>query len=543
MASITPNDVLIAQQLIEAERGRFQPNLSASYDGSRIDQPPNAFLGPGIAVNTKRDSVNALARVTQPLTTGGSLSVGLEPPTAYLFFPNGVNPGRFNPIYSMDYVLRVKQPILRGRGREVTLAPVRIAQLQANQSRWELEETLNSQMRSLAEAYWQLYAAHIQLQAVKSILPVAEESVRVEELRLQADRSILADVARARFQLDGFRRTESMMQGNVRTRVLQLRQLMGGQPHVQPLFLPSEKPSETPPPEDVPSLVQVALENRPTLNQLRERVSQKGVELAVARNMVLPGVDFRGEYRMDGLTDRLDSSFRQAATSDYTDWTLGLIMDVPIGNKTNRSRRQAAELSLAREHLRLSAIEQNVAFEVTQLVSDLQMQWQRLQIAKQQAMETQEWLRVSRIRYTQPPATKTSQDWLLLALTDLQSAMRAYVDAIGDVGQALADYSTLLEKLKQAQGMSVYQWRQQAELEMIGGHSGLKYQDYRIDPSHTINVFRAQPSTQESQRPVDIPASNSGVTLGHSFLHGASALPPEFGSDVANSLSDQNHAN
>lgn len=253
VASITPTDVLITEQRIAVEQGRFQPRLGASFDGSQIDQPPNAFFGPGIAANTRRDTASVFARVTQPLSTGGSVSLGLEPPLAYLYLPNGVDPGEFNPIYSTDYVLRVNQPVLRGAGRDVVLAPIQIARAQANQSRWALEEVLNSQIRSIAEGYWRLYAAHLELEAVKTILPLAEESVRVEELRWQADRSIPADVARARFQRDGFRRTQTVMQGNLRKRVLQLRQLLGGQPEVQPLLLPSERPSEDPPPEDASS--------------------------------------------------------------------------------------------------------------------------------------------------------------------------------------------------------------------------------------------------------------------------------------------------
>ncbi|HQX49329.1 MAG TPA: TolC family protein [Planctomycetaceae bacterium] len=525
VAAITPTDVLIAEQQIAVEQGRFQPKLAANYDGSRINEPPNAFFGPGIAANTRRDSVNAFARVTQPFSTGGSLSMGLEPPTAYLYLPNGVDPGEFNPLYSTDYVLRVNQPLLRNRGRAVTLAPIRISQLQANQSRWELEEVLNSQIRSLIEGYWRLYSAHLQLQAVKSILPVAEESVRVEQLRLEADRSILADVARARFQLDGFRRSKSTMEGALRTRVLQLRQLMNGEPNVQPLFLPSEKPSETPPPEDVSTLVQVALENRPTLNRLRERLNQRNVELAVARNQVLPVMDFRGEYRMDGLTDSLDASFRQAATAQYTDWTLGVGVEIPIGNKTNLSRRQIAEFAVARDHLRLRATEQNVSFEIVQLVSNLKMQWQKLQIAKQQAQETQEWLRVSRIRYTQPPASSASQDWLLLALTDLQSAMRAYVDAIGNVGDAMADYSTTLAELNQAQGISVYQWRQDSVQEVPGGHAGLWIHDYRTAPGQTIQILSAPPQTEVFQLPDGISAPSTGISGGHSFLPDPMAAP------------------
>ena len=526
IAAITPADVEIAEKRIDSQRGQFQPRLSANFDGSQIDQPPNAFFGPGIAANTRRDVTSANARITQPLETGGTLSVGIEPPTAYLYFPGGVGAGQFNPIYSTDYVVRVNQPVLRGAGKKIALAPIRIAQIQANQARWELEEVLNSQIRSITEGYWRLYAAHLQVHAVKSVIPLAEESVRVETLRLKADRSILADVARARVQLDGFRRTESTMQGVVRKRVLQLRQLMGGQPLVDPLLLPSEKPVDTLPPGDTQSLIQVAMQSRPTLNVLRERIRERSLNLGIAQNNVLPSVNLRGDYWMNGLSDRLDDSFRQAATADYTDWTLGFAVDVPLGNKTARSQRKIAELSLAREQMRLLATEQNVAFEITELVSDLQAAWQRMEIAKRQTLETQEWLRVSRIRYTQPPAAGSSQDWLLLALTDLQSAMRSYVDAISDLSEAVAAYNTLLAELQQAQGLSRYEWRKwdasRQVTGMLGGHSGPGYDDYRRNPAAVIHA-RQSSSTSETAAIPYPPLTAPEFSPGHSFL----SQPPE----------------
>lgn len=519
IAEITPADVAIAEARINAERGRFQPELTANFDGSQVNQPPNAFFGPGIAANTRRDVASANARITQPLPTGGSLSVGIEPPTAYLFFPDGVGAGEFNPIYSTDYVIRVKQPVLRGAGRKIALAPIRIAQTQANQTRWDLEEVLNSQIRSITQGYWQLYSAHLQLHAVRSVMPLAEESVRIEMLRLQADRSILADVARARVQLDGFRRTESAMQGTVRKRVLQLRQLIGGQPLIDPLLVPSEKPVETQPPSDTSSLIQVAMMSRPSLNLLRERIKERSLVLGVAENGVLPSLDLRGDYWMNGLAERLDDSFRQANTGNYSDWTLGFGVDVPLGNKTARSRRRMAELSLAREQMRLAATEQGVAFEITELVSDLLAAWQRTEIARRQTQETQEWLRVSRIRYTQPPVAGNSQDWLLLALTDLQSAMRAYVDAISDLSDAVADYNTLLAELQQAQGMSVYEWRQQtvAPTGFHAGHASPGSLDYRSSPD---SVARQLVPPAESQSPGDFYSGSRQAppSTGHSFL-------------------------
>lgn len=521
VASITPNDVMMAAQQIEVEQGRFQPRFTGNLDASRIDDPPSTFFGPGISTNTRRDATNAMARVTQPLASGGSFSMGIEPATAYLYFPNGVSPSQLNPLYSTDVVVRARQPVLQGAGRDVALAPIRISQVRTNQSRLQLEEILNSQIRSVTEGYWRLYAAHLQVQAVNAVLPLAKESVRIESLRMTADRSIPADVARAQVQFDGFRRSESTVLGQMRKRSLQLRQLMGGDPQIVPLLLPSERPLEIAPPDDPAEFIQVALQNRPMLNQMRERVNEKRILWGVAKNRVLPSLDLRGEYWWNGLSNRLDDSFSQTSSGNYSDWTLGFGVEIPIGNRTAQSQRQIAELAIAREQLILAATEKQVSFEIAQLVSDLQAAWQHMAIAKRQAQETQEWLRVSRIRYTQPPAANTSQDWLLLALTDLQSAMRAYVDAISNVGDAIADYSTLLAQLQQAQGRSVYEWQQQSNIASenlpVGGHSGLAFENYRSDPRPAIRRLQSANVSGNSGPDYRLHPTHMTSPFGHSF--------------------------
>lgn len=509
-------DTMIADQEILVEKGRFQPRLSTVLEGSQVDQPPNAFFGPGIAANTRRDATDASARITQPLSTGGSVSLGIEPPLAYLYLPEGVNPGQFNPAYSTDYVLRVNQPLLRGRGSDVALAPIQIAQIRANQSRWELEEQLNAQVRSVSEAYWQLYAASIELEAIRGVVPLAEESVRIEQLRLQAERTIFADLARAQYQLEGFRRSESVASGEVRRRVLQLRQLMGGHAAVDPLLLPAEQPSRSAPTQDSGMLVSSAVANRPLLNEQRERIQERAVRLNVAQNRVFPQLDLRGQYRSSGLTERLDASFDQAATFDYTDWTVGVTLDMSLGNQTARSQRRIAELELLRDQIRLSNLEQNVAFEIAELQSDLQTQWERFQLSQKQAQETQEWLRISRIRYSQPPASSSGRDWLLLELTDFQAAMRSYIDAVSGAGSAIADYNTLLARLDQAQGISMYKWRTSADEEvadgqwMLGGYSMAPYQSYR--GGGTLPPGAIVPLRQDA-----VPGGGGAQNRGHSF--------------------------
>lgn len=458
LSSESVYDVMIANWEAAARDGVFQPSISANVDGSQINEPPNAFFGPGISARTKRDTLDFNLRLKQPLRTGGELTMGIEPPLAYLYFPEGVDPDEFNPSWSAGYVFRFRQPLMRGKGREVATAPIQVARLRASQSQWKYQEELNSLIRSVTQAYWNLYAAWVEQQALNAVIPLAAESVRIEKLRYEAEQSIYADVARAEYQLEDLRVDAIRAQAKVRRSTLQLRQLIGGPAQLSPQIFPGDAPNEEAPIDDAQFFVQTALRQRPQLNQQRDIVRQRGVELQVAKNNTLPKVDFRADYRSGGLSESLDKSLQQAGDFDYTDWAVGLNLDVPLGNKTATSRQRATEVRLTRDHMQLQRLEQNVAFEIIELHSDLTLAWQRFEISKRQAAQTQEWLRLSRIRYSEPPAAGNERNWLLLELADFQRAMTSWVDAVTSSGSAIAEYSTLQARLDEASGTAVSKW-------------------------------------------------------------------------------------
>lgn len=458
LASQTVYDTMIAAWEVQAAEGAFQPLITSKIEGSQVDEPPNAFFGPGISAQTQRDTLDFNLRLTKPLRTGGELSVGIEPPLAYLYFPEGVDPDEFNPSWSTAYVFRFRQPLLRGHGRDIATAPIQVAQLQSNQTQWALQEELNSLIRSVIEAYWNLYTAYVEQQAVEAVIPMAKESVRIEKLRFKAEQTIYADVARAEYQLEEMRLDAIRAAAEIRRRTIQLRQLIGGPTQLRPLIFPENIPIQTPPAQHPDGLIQVALGNRPELNQMRELVAQRGVELNVAENGVLPRLDFLADYQANGLKERLDTSLGQARDFDYTDWTLGVSMEIPVGNLTARSEEQAASLRLTRDRMRLQRQEQNVAFEIVGLHSDLQAEWSRFEVATRQASQTQEWLRLSKVRYKSPPASSNERNWLLLELSDFQRAMTAWVDAVTSSGDAIARYNILQARLDEASGTAVSRW-------------------------------------------------------------------------------------
>ncbi len=112
-----------------------------------------------------------------------------------------------------------------------------------------------------------------------------------------------------------------------------------------------------------------------------------------------------------------------------------------------------------RELALLRGFEEQVVFEFAGLIAELQTTWERYESAMRQVQYTQEWLRLSRIRFASPPAANRGDDWLLLALYDYQVAMQSYITALSTASQMLADYNTLLVRVEESQGTLLDRWQ------------------------------------------------------------------------------------
>ncbi len=457
---ITTIDPLIAEFEWQREATIFDPNFKAEFEGSQINEPPDSFFGPGISAQTRRDEGNFSASLDKTWPLGTTTRIAYDPSLGYLFFPQEDDDDDFfNPSYSSDLVMEIRQPLLRGAGRTVNLAPIRVAQTQFEQTIWEVEELVQAEVRSVEQAYWNLQAAHRILTAIEEVIPLAQETVRIEELRFKSERNIYADVARAKFQLESFIQQKLRAERTVRTRDFQLRQLIGLPVVDGATLIPVDAPEQGFQVYDLDRVVQVAYERRPDLIRRRLGLQESAIELAAAENSRFPELDVFAKWRSGGLKSRLDHSLRQMTQFDYTDWTLGATFAVPLGNRRARADIVVNELKLAKTHALLEQYENQITYDFAALLVEIEAAWKRFQSAMRQAHETDAWLRLARIRYSTPPVQGGSQDWLLISLVDYQQAMQSRIDAITDAGELLAEYNTLLARLFEAQGTLLDQHR------------------------------------------------------------------------------------
>jgi outer membrane protein TolC len=211
-------------------------------------------------------------------------------------------------------------------------------------------------------------------------------------------------------------------------------------------------------PADAQVMSMTAIQRLPELAQLRKQLEIRSMQLYVAEKDRLPDVNMLGEYRTSGLASNMTDALDQSGSLGFPTWTLGLTFEYPLGNKTARSRSRAAELELTRDQLILKTSEDRASYNISKLIAFLEAAWERHESASRQVKQSEEWLRLSGIRYKNPLPTSRGGNWLLLALVDYQNAMRGYVSAVTAASETLSEYNVALARLDEAQGISMERW-------------------------------------------------------------------------------------
>lgn len=453
--SITLLDPEITALQIPLAQSRFDPLLTSQMASNHIDRPPSSFFNGGIPIANRREEIEFNSRLSKEWATGATTSVGYEPSLAYLFFPAGSS--GLNPINSSDLVMQAVQPLLRGSGRRANVATIHIAEHRLDQSRFDVESKLQQQLRSIEQAYWQLHASHVRRNAIADAIALSSNIVDVERNRFDAGRVIYTDVARARFKLENLFQQKLAAEREIQRLSLQISQLTGMEIDSTTMLEPSDSPERRKPQFDLAAVTEIALQRNPGLLRQRYEIAVRQNQIQVARNQLRPQLDFRSIVRSSGLENDLGSSLRGMSQFEFVDVTVGLVYSRQVGNRAAKSKYRQAELEAIRVREILEAFERQVGFNIAESLNSLQFAYATFESALRQLTESQEWVKIAKLRYESPPH-ESGQETLLVALLDYQSAIQSQVDALGNAALALADYNTRLASVEEQRGTLLDRW-------------------------------------------------------------------------------------
>ena len=361
----------IARTVVRESEALFDPSWFLNDALTRVrQQSPSIFTGTGTFIGKRSDFATGLSTL---LPTGANVEFGQDW-TYQHSNQSFISP---NPQYDADLGLTVRQPILRGGGIEVNRSPIVLARFDQTISLAEFKARLMGVLLDVEQAYWDLAADEVRVQAVSEALDAARENLRIATRRFEEgkDKRLLVSLASSAVtsrQADLVAARLRLVQTSDRLkRLLHDPEL----PLQEPMVLEAtELPVATPMSVGIETLqasMVAAMQHRPEVQQSETRLSQADLRQRVAANARLPQFDLSAGYTLNGLNPKVDRAIDEEFTTNFYDWAVGMELRVPIGNRARTAAYERAQLERSRALHEREDTHQRVLLEVSEAVRNL----------------------------------------------------------------------------------------------------------------------------------------------------------------------------
>lgn len=327
----------------EAEDARA-PRLSANAMGAHQESIAGTAAG---ATRNESQSVGLGLALTWTSDVGTSLTVDVASAARWRsvnLTPGTTDRATIGPNYDASLMASVRQPLLRGAGRDGVLAIEREARAAETRTMLERDVGVSEIIRDVAIAYWQLWLAQRALEVQRRAETLAEG--QLANARAQVEIGELSRVESLRFasELATLRETRRSREADVvRTRV-ELGRLLAVDPD-------SLSATETPPElgdvAPLPALLTRAEAASPQIGALDAAVEEAEQRFAGARNQSRARLDLVGTVGAVALwaDDDLQGLELPGGRPGFVA-VGGLELELPLGNDSARARRDVASAQL-----------------------------------------------------------------------------------------------------------------------------------------------------------------------------------------------------
>lgn len=248
--------------------------------------------------------------------------------------------------------LNYRQPLLRGAGTAVNESLIVLAEIDYRSASDDFLEQLQSQLADITATYWELLRARSEYFQRLRLLDGAERILATLQGRAEFD-ALDRQILRAQAAVSNRRAEIARSRTSIKNAESRLR-LLVNEPSLTTTsnkeWIPLDLPNLEQMPIDLADAVSTAIANRPDISLAIRDLSAAHVRLGVARNDVLPRLDFLiGSYvaGLDGDSDISNSwlnQFRDGRPGFY----FGLEYELPVGNRGALAAEQRRQWELTR---------------------------------------------------------------------------------------------------------------------------------------------------------------------------------------------------
>jgi outer membrane protein len=326
------------------------------------------------------DYVSAGIDYQQGFSTGAQLDAYADNASQVLYAANS----QYDPFYSPSTSVTLTQPLLRGRGREVNLRFVRIAQLDRKVSRLVFEQQLLETVYGVSRLYYDLVSLGENVGVKQEALDAAQKLY--DDDKSQVDEGTLApiELTRAQALLSSSRLDLIQAKGEYRQQEVILREQLlrrlsdpaAGFASIIPtdrIIVPDQQPAI-----DVPALTEDALAGRPDLAQAALQMQADEISAKAARNEVKPLLSIYGNVQTRGSSlvpytpigsegtgvGTVPTALVQGGLRLSTIYQGGVQLNMPLRNRIAQADSARDSIQLRQAHGRTAKLENDIRQQI-----------------------------------------------------------------------------------------------------------------------------------------------------------------------------------
>ena len=434
---------------IEAD-ARFDPSffLNGSYEIQHILSPSSGVQVDPFEPREFR-TLSGQAGIRQLLATGAQAEYSYRVQQIQQSTPQG-GQDVVSPYYLNELQLKLTQPLLRDFGTDVNRARISISRNNRRVSLLEFRNTLEKQLFTVEQTYWQLVQAEREVGIQHDLLDLSLETYQILYNRFVANLDVSRiQVSQANTFVEAQRAVLIRAQSRVSTLSDQLKRLMNDPDFPAAgavVILPADSPITDPIDFQLQELIDTALEFRPELGQQILRIRTAEITQEVARNNLLPQLNFTGSLSLQGVGLDVGDALKSQRQWDDISSSIGLELEVPIGNRAARAIYRRVELQ------RFQAIEQfhglvdTVQVDVKSALREVNTSWEEILQRRKSRFAAQDTLLgiQQRVEADEP----LTPEFVQLQL----DAQERLARAAAEEAAAITLYNIAIAQLEQAKG-------------------------------------------------------------------------------------------
>jgi len=329
------------------------------------------------------------------------------------------------PAIRTQFQLLVRQDLLRGFGKRDTEYQIEISKNNLDITQQEFKRLIIDTVVQVQDRFWELDYALKDLEVKQKSLEYAQTLLEQNRIRHEVGTAAQLEVVQSEAEVAS--RREEFIRAEYYCRLTQdqLVQLITDyeDPHAfQGRIIPitdSNDPHKTD--DDYETLMEIASEMRPELQQAELNELNLEINLNLARDRLKPSLEAVGGWQQFGLGGNriirdysddfinapivgfiqggLGDSMSQLLSADFRGWSIGFNFQIPIRNEDAVARNALAQIDLNRAKLYKRSLRQAIALEIRDALTQIQMNEARLEAAKEAVRAARERLTGEEARF------------------------------------------------------------------------------------------------------------------------------------------------